>query len=120
MAFNAELNIQGKYVYGYNWKLKTFDTGGVNKAGWWRLTFYAPDVLFTPTTVVGIPTLAAATPDPLFPIIAAAAIEAEEETEGRLYVPIVRSGDNLTFIDICISAKKGGGGSSRKPPNPGE
>lgn len=52
-AYSAELNVPGKVIYGYNWDLAHFkppvapkkDTPGfswvpgVDKVGWWRLTF---------------------------------------------------------------------------------
>ena len=30
-GYSAELNIQGKYVYGDNWNLKTFNAGGYTR-----------------------------------------------------------------------------------------
>ena len=115
LPYSAELNIQGKYVYGYNWTLKTFNAGGYDKAGWWRLTFYADDVDFTEGTIIGPPAVPAATANlPLLTMAAPGDIEPAAETEGRLYVARVRGDpDNLTFIDVCISAASGGGG--RKP-----
>jgi len=109
-AYSAELNIQGKYVYGYNWDLKSYDTGGVAKAGWWRLTFVANGLDFTNATRVEVPIVPPAVPS----------TEPPTEAEGRLYVPVVREDVDLTFIDVCIASAKGGGGNSRKPPNPGE
>lgn len=115
LPYSAELNIQGKYVYGYNWTLKTFNAGGYDKAGWWRLTFYANDVDFTNDTIIGPPLVPTAEPNlPLVTMAALGDIEPTAETEGRLYVARVRGApDNLTFIDVCISAARGGGG--RKP-----
>jgi hypothetical protein len=115
LPYSAELNIQGKYVYGYNWTLKTFDAGGFDKAGWWRLTFYADDVGFTNDTIIGPPLVPNAIANlPLLTMAAGGDIEPAAETEGRLYVARVRGEpDNLTFIDVCISAARGGGG--RKP-----
>ncbi len=115
MPYSAELNIQGKYVYGYNWNLKTFNAGGYDKAGWWRLTFYADDVDFDVGTIIGPPPVPAATPNlPLLTMASFGDIEPAAETEGRLYVARVRGApDYLTFIDVCISAARGGGG--RKP-----
>jgi hypothetical protein len=115
MVYSAELNIQGKYVYGYNWTLKTFPVTGVEKAGWWRLTFYADDVSFTDETIIGAPAVPTSIVGlPLVTAAIAAEIEPAAETEGRLYVAIAKGAPyNLTFIDVCISAAKGGGG--RKP-----
>lgn len=115
ILFNPELNIQGKYVHGYNWNLKTFQTVGVAKAGWWRLTFHASDVGFTEGTIIGPPVVPAATPGLPLQSLAAEAMEPESETEGRLYVALVRAPpDSLTFLDVCIAEAKGGGG--RRPP----
>jgi hypothetical protein len=119
LPYSAELNIQGKYVYGYNWNLKTFNAGGYEKAGWWRLTFYAPDVDFTANTIIGAPPVPLSSPGLFLSATAAAEAEttaaAEAETEGRLYVArVVGDPDHLTFIDVCINAAKGGGGG-RKP-----
>jgi hypothetical protein len=116
LPYSAELNIQGKYVYGYNWNLKTFNAEGYEKAGWWRLTFYAPDVSFTEDTIIGAPSVPTSYLGlPLLSATAAGEIEPAAETEGRLYVARVLGDlDNLTFIDVCINAAKGGGGG-RKP-----
>lgn len=114
-AYGAELNIKGSYVYGYNWNLRSdVVPGDVNKAGWWRLTFYTTDnsVDFSTwlppdelTDTLAPPT-AALTPAPM----AAVVPEAEEgETGLRLYVPQVDQINNLTYLDICISSAKGGG-----------
>lgn len=114
MAFNAELNIQGKYVYGYNWNLKTFNAGGYEKAGWWRLTYNAGDVGFTDSTIIGAPVVPVSTPELPLMVTSLGEIEPAAETEGRLYVARVRGEpDNLTFIDVCINAAKGGGGGRK-------
>jgi hypothetical protein len=113
LPYSAELNITGKYVYGYNWNLKTFNAGGYDKAGWWRLTFYAPDVDFTGTTIIGAPAVPVSSPG--LPLTTALSeIEPTAETEGRLYVAWVFDDPDLTFIDVCLNAAKGGGGG-RKP-----
>lgn len=134
IAYTPELNISGKYVYGYNWMLKTFDVpAGLNKAGWWRLTFYTGgnEVVFTPDTKVGAPwddPEAAATMAPgslttdLGPRLMEAQVQPLAEEEGDssspLYVPVISpqaGGYNLTYIDVCLSATKGGGSKGRKP-----
>ena len=107
-GFTAELNVGGKYVYGYNWAIRR-DTlpqcGGKawDKAGWWRLTFYTSDdkILFSSA---GIPLL-----PPTVPGATPALLAAESET-GSLYVPVIDTFKNLTFIDICILGSGGGGG----------
>ncbi len=94
--FTAELNIGGKFVYGYNWRLKRdVLCAGWNKAGWWRLTFYAPTVLFADAAIP-------LTPPTLPP--AAPAATATAEPGGTLYRPVIDVSNNLTYIDICIVA----------------
>jgi hypothetical protein len=108
--YTAELNIKGSYVYGYNWNLRSaIVPGDVNKAGWWRLTFYTSDgsILFDNADVPKAPPATDLVPQPL-------AAAAEEGETGPLYVPVVDTTNNLTYIDICITSTKGGG--SKKPP----
>jgi hypothetical protein len=120
IGFTAELNVGGKYVYGYNWAVRrdalptTCEGGPWNLAGWWRLTFYAPatEILFDNP---GIPT---APPPPVLPspfvatsldaVLAAAATE--EGDTGPLYKPVIDKLNNLTYIDICVTGGSGGGG----------
>ena len=51
--YTVELSVGGKYVYGYNLRMKNVDMlfipgcEGYEKTGYYRLTFYAPeDVVF--------------------------------------------------------------------------
>jgi hypothetical protein len=113
IPYSAELNVQGKYVYGYNWMLRRDEMpsncgSGWDKAGWWRLTFYADNgvVFFDQLS----PVLALAPPPsvPSSPLVVVAA-----ETGDSLYAPVIDYANNLTYIDICIKAKTGGGG--KKP-----
>jgi hypothetical protein len=91
--FTAELNIGGKFVYGYNWRLRRdVMCPGWDKAGWWRLTFYAPTVLFNDA---GIPLAP--------PTLPSAATEAE--TGETLYRPVIDVTNNLTYIDMCVVPK---------------
>lgn len=106
--YTAELNIKGSYVYGYNWNLRSaIVPGDVNKAGWWRLTFYTSDnsILFDDADVPKAPPTSELIPAPLASL--------EEGETGPLYVPVVDTTNNLTYIDICITSTKGGG--SKKP-----
>jgi hypothetical protein len=116
VPYTPELNIGGKYVHGFNWQLRrdTVPTS-VGKAGWWRLTFYSRNagttsavtfpeagsiILAAPESVPGMPTLLGLTAE-----------LAEAAETGPLYRPVVVSGDfNLSYIDICISDSRGGGG----------
>ena len=113
-AYTAELNVGGKYVYGYNWAvrrdaLKCEEWEGTSMAGWWRITFYTPGM--TPavrfdTALTGEflspPTVPAATDTPL--------VNIEAETGAFLYKPVVDPTNNLTYIDICLNSGKSGAG----------
>lgn len=122
--YTAELNIKGSYVYGYNWNLRSAVVpGDVNKAGWWRLTFYSPDdsvdfsTWMPPTetnNTLAPPSLIVA-PVPIVTTLAPTAAE-EGESGLLLYVPQVDQANNLTYLDICISASKGGGGGGGGKP----
>ena len=117
IGFTAELNVGGKYVYGYNWPVRRdvlpVSCGGTwDLAGWWRLTFYAPatEILFDNP---GIPTAPPVPPSPfvatsLAAVLAAAATE--EGDTGPLYKPVIDTLHNLTYIDICVTGGTGGGG----------
>ena len=100
--FTAELNVQGKYVHGYNLMMRRIPMDGIStKLGWWRLTFYTTGgaVQFSPVAVTTPPPV----PAPVPPTILA-----EEEGEAPLYVPVVDSANDITYIDICILSKKAG------------
>jgi len=71
------------------------------------LTFYSPEVEFTSGTSLVPPTL----PDAIPAGTTIAAVPAAEESDtGPLYLPVIDSVNNLTYIDICITESNGGGG----------
>jgi hypothetical protein len=112
IPYTAELAISGKFVYGYVWNLRKdpMPTGATSKAGWWRLTFYSPEVILDEEALLEPPTLPAAA---LTALAAAAAEDEGDDSEGDtgpLYRPVIDEANNLTYIDICITAAKGGGG----------
>lgn len=126
--YSVETSVGGKYVYGFNWRMKNVDLStmcpGWLKTGFWRLTFYAPDdVLFDDEFIPNVaPPAVPAQARDLEPVAlntamafdAVAAVDAEDEDpeeDDRLYQPMVDVGNNLSYLDICIVAKtKGGGG----------
>jgi hypothetical protein len=115
IPYTAELAISGKFVYGYVWNLRKdpMPTGATSKAGWWRLTFYSPEVILDDDALLEPPTLPTAAPAALAALAAAAAEDEGEDGEGDtgpLYRPVIDEANNLTYIDICITAAKGGGG----------
>ena len=117
--YSVELSVGGKYVYGYNWPMKSVNTesvcgAGWFKTGWWRLTFYAPngEVVFDDANAPisappAVPAEVRELPREAFNTAIAVPDEGESEA---LYVPVVDSTNNLSYIDLCIIAKDGGGG----------
>lgn len=120
----VELNVGGKWTYGYVWMTKRMDftvceADDFEVGGWWRLTFYTEDnsVDFTgredgyweSSAVLEAPPEIKA--DPLL-----FSVESEPD-EGSMYPPMVDSTNNLTYIDICLTTKGGGGGGGHGPPS---
>ena len=130
--YTVELSVGGKYVYGYNLRMKNVDLTQIlgcedyAKTGYYRLTFYAPeDVIFddelapnvappaVPSEVRTLPreefntALAEPPPEPV--------VESSDPTaDDRLYRPVIDTINNLTYLDICIVAKPQGGGGGGK------
>ncbi len=127
--YGAELNIKGSYVYGYNWNLRSMNTGAVPKPGWWRLTFYTSDDsidfgAWLPASGDLGDTLAPPIDLTTTPVVdpgdVAALVDAKAEEGGDtglpLYVPQVDTKNNLTYLDICIKSGNAGGGGGKKGP----
>jgi hypothetical protein len=60
--YSVELSVGGKYVYGYNWRMKNVELDsacpGWNKLGYWRLTFYSPPIASVNFTNADAPNVA--------------------------------------------------------------
>jgi len=107
IPYTVELSVTGKYVYGYNLRMKNVDlTGddspcpGWEKPGWWRLTFYTTNnsVKFdTDNQVLETAAPPAMPSEPTPPPF--------EEDSDPLYTPTVDYDNNLTYLDICIVDK---------------
>lgn len=117
IPYTAELNIGGKYVYGYNWNLKNqVMPAGAVKTGWWRLTYYtgsttARTVAFAASTILTAPPAPSAAPlDGSPPVLPPPVDPPSETTSGTFYVPAVDLDAQVTYIDICIGSNRGGGG----------
>jgi hypothetical protein len=118
--FTVETSVGGKYVYGFNWRMKNVDLSAICpgwvKTGFWRLTFYAQnDVMFTDEFIptVAPPTVPAVDPNTEAGALAMVVMSSEDEdpdADDRLYIPEVIPGYNLTHLDICIVGKTQGGG----------
>jgi hypothetical protein len=137
--YSVETSVGGKYVYGYNLRMKDVDIvlscPGWLKTGYWRLTFYVPrdvqtgewqDVLFHDASIPNVAPPAPATCARTFPISEdcipapepepVAAVESEDEdpdADDRLFKPEFSDTTeyNLSYLDICIVAKSQGGGN---------
>lgn len=138
--YSVETSVGGKYVYGYNLRMKDVDIvlscPGWAKTGYWRLTFYVPrdvvsgewqDVLFHDATIPNVAPPAPTSCDRGFPISTdcippaeelapVAAAEEEEEdpdADDRLFRPMFSDTTeyNLSYLDICIVGKSQGGGT---------
>jgi hypothetical protein len=116
--YTVELNVGGKYVYGYNWRMKNVELDSLcgstwEKTGWWRLTFYTGGTVYfdpaNPIVDVGPPPEVPATASALPPVAA------EEEETDTLYTPVVDYTNNLTYLDICVKGKTQGGGGGGGP-----
>jgi hypothetical protein len=131
-TFAVELSVSGKYVYGYNWPLKTVElltncgTGWL-KSGWWRLTFYTDggdptDHSDDPVQFLDGTAPVTAPPDvpsaarvlPRAEYIADVVIPGEPGESEVLYTPVIDIANNLTYIDVCVTTAKGGGGGGGK------
>lgn len=97
-GFGAEINIQGKVVYGMTWDVKTANEG----AGDYRLTFSLAD----DNCAASLNTFITAATQIIVPIEEEITVLAEPTAGG---VAVVDGPDNLTYIDIRIEAKTGGG-----------
>ena len=132
--YTVETSVGGKYVYGYNLRMKeilpSLECGDQwMKTGFYRLTFYAPeDVDFTghseatPIPNVAppsVPSEVRTLPRTVFNTITVPAepelvIESESDDEDdRLYRPVIDPDNNLTYLDICIVSKSQGGGGGK-------
>jgi hypothetical protein len=117
--YSVETSVGGKYVYGYNWRMKNVELESPCgpewlKTGYWRLTFYTPgtvqfdDPLAPNVAPPAVPSEPRVLPRTAF--ITELAPPAEPPDDDRLYAPVVDTGNNLTYIDVCIVAKSRGGG----------
>ncbi|UCF30483.1 MAG: hypothetical protein JSV26_10590 [bacterium] len=128
--YSIELSVGGKYVYGYNWPMKStvMDVcdGVWDKTGWWRLTFYTEGGLggavqfLDPAAPVHAPPAVVAAPRdlPRTYFISDTSTEVPGESDA-LYTPVVDTTNNLTYIDLCIVPREQGGGGGGGGPGGG-
>jgi hypothetical protein len=132
-VYSVETSVGGKFVFGYNWRmreveLESFCGPAWEKTGFWRLTFYAPEgeILFDDATIPNVappavPVALRSLPRQTFislepeaeaalPVAMSAEAESEDpDADDRLYRPVVDVEHNLSYIDICIVAKSTSG-----------
>jgi len=99
--YSAEINVKGKIIYGYTWNVLRLNDG----EGDYRLTFVLDgtcsaglNTYFDVNTQIDLPVETEATTE----------ASAEEEPVGGA-VGVVDPVNNLTYIDVRILPKKGGG-----------
>lgn len=111
--YNAEINVKGRIIYGYTWNVRQLnDLTGGTAAGDYRLTFSLDatcPTLSRNTTFAGAAILI-----PLEEELVAAAevIETSSTDEGGATAQL-DAANNLTYIDVRIIERTGGGGGRR-------
>jgi len=102
--YSAEINVKGRIIYGYTWDVKKLNDGG---AGDYRITF-SFDSLNCPATLNAF---FDANTQILVPVEEeTVAAKASEEEPGGGAVGVIDPVNNLSYIDVRILAKTGGGG----------
>jgi uncharacterized protein YjdB len=95
-AFNAEVNVGGKMVYGYNLQIQNLSfPSDLHKYGWWRVTFKVDDT----GQVGGGPQINRNTE-----------LTRLATGEGKLFAPQIDPGGNRSWVDFEVKSASGGGG----------
>ncbi len=104
--FTGEINVKGRYIFGYNWNMKRQEmVPGVSKDGWWRLTYYSTcsgvsPIDFTASTLLVDPTAPPSTESLIAPA-------AEGTTPNYPRVPVLDVANDIGYIDVYIRAASG-------------
>lgn len=98
--YNAEINVKGKIIYGYTWGVRRLNQG----AGDYRITFSFDPDLACPALHNTFITTATQIVLPEEEVV----VTAEPVDAGG--VGVLRPDLNLTYMDVRIVAKQGGGG----------
>ena len=101
--YSAEINVKGRIIYGYTWNVRKLNEG----AGDYRLTFSFDQTCGTANLntyfVDGTTNL-------LLPVEEEVLAAAEEGGDEGGATPVLRTDLNLTYIDVRILERGGGGG----------
>ena len=113
--YNAEINVKGKVIYGYTWKLKKLNDG----VGYYRITFSFDDDMSS-----GYPL------NTFFDADTGIIVAEEDEESGEEEnndtgggIAHIDVANNLTYMDVYITEKQrgaGGGNGGGKTDNPGD
>jgi len=114
--YSAEINVKGRIIYGYTWNVRTLNdttplegTTTPTPAGDYRLTFSFDAVCGTKALntffVDGVTEILV----PLETELLAAAEESEGDTDSGGGVAVLDTANNLTYIDVRILERGGGG-----------
>lgn len=101
--YNAEVNIKGKIIYGYTWDVKKANSG----AGVYRITFSFDES--GPGTTLN--TFFDGSTQVLVPVEEVVVAAEEEGGGGKANIDVH---NNLTYIDVTITAGQSGGGGGGK------
>lgn len=119
--YSAEINVKGKIIYGYTWNVRTLNDNTPvppaiipTPAGDYRITFSFDNnvvglplnTFFTPSTQIVVPLET----EVLTEVLAAEADDSGDEGGGTAILDFT---NNLTYIDVRI-LERGGGGGGRK------
>lgn len=110
----AEVNVKGRLIYGYNWRVRDIVyPQGNPKTGWYRLTFSldGTDAEGKACSTFGLNTTLASAA-----IVISEEEVATDEGEPTGYTPIIDSPNNLTYMDVFIQREVGSGGGANTPP----
>ncbi len=110
--YNAEVNVKGKIIYGYTWNVRRLNEG----VGHYRITFSFDGICGTTNLntffVDGITEILLPLEEEVLTQVALAESDDSGDTGGG--TAVLRGDLNLTYMDINILERSGGGGGSGK------
>lgn len=105
--YNAEINVKGKIIYGYTWNVRKLNEG----AGDYRITFSFDELTGLGTTLnTFLDNAEILLPEEEEEEAAIAVAEADDGGVEGGATAVIDFGNNLTYIDVRILERSGGGG----------